>query len=84
MEREEMPCDVLFVGGGPANLAGAIHLMNLIEAHNASWRGLDPIDEPMIMVLEKGSPRSAPTSCPARSSIRKRAVRADSGLEAAR
>lgn len=27
--REELPFDVVFVGGGPANLAGAIHLMNL-------------------------------------------------------
>jgi electron-transferring-flavoprotein dehydrogenase len=31
-EREEMPLDVLFVGGGPANLAGAIHLMQLAQA----------------------------------------------------
>ncbi len=54
MEREEMPCDVLFVGGGPANLAGAIHLMDLIEKHNAAGEG-SPIEEPMIMVLEKGS-----------------------------
>ena len=28
-ERESLEFDVLFVGGGPANLAGAIHLMNL-------------------------------------------------------
>ena len=27
--REQLPFDVLYVGGGPANLAGAIHLMNL-------------------------------------------------------
>ena len=25
-QREELPIDVLFVGGGPACLAGAIHL----------------------------------------------------------
>ena len=59
MEREEMPCDVLFVGAGPANLAGAIHLMNLIEAHNeaveAGNKAGEVFDEPMIMVLEKGS-----------------------------
>lgn len=59
IEREEMPCDVLFVGAGPANLAGAIHLMDQIERHNAgvadgSVQG-DPIDEPMICVIEKGS-----------------------------
>ena len=29
--REQLPFDVLYVGGGPANLAGAIHLMNLAE-----------------------------------------------------
>jgi len=28
-QREEMPLDVLFVGGGPASLAGAIRLMQL-------------------------------------------------------
>ncbi len=30
--REALPFDILFVGGGPANLAGAIHLMNLAAA----------------------------------------------------
>ena len=34
MQREAMPVDVLFVGGGPACLAGAIHLMDLIAKHN--------------------------------------------------
>ena len=29
--REQLEFDVLFVGGGPANLAGAIHLMNLAQ-----------------------------------------------------
>jgi electron-transferring-flavoprotein dehydrogenase len=59
VEREEMPCDVLFVGAGPANLAGAIHLMNQIEAHNeavaAGEKEGEAFDEPMIMVIEKGS-----------------------------
>ncbi len=59
MEREEMPCDVLFVGGGPASLAGAIHLMDLIEAHNgavaAGTKEGEELEEPMIVVLEKGS-----------------------------
>lgn len=59
MEREEMPLDVLFVGAGPANLSGALHLMNLIEAHNAAVEAGEKegevIDEPMIGVLEKGS-----------------------------
>jgi electron-transferring-flavoprotein dehydrogenase len=29
--RETLEFDVLFIGGGPANLAGAIHLMNLAQ-----------------------------------------------------
>ena len=29
--RESLEFDVLFVGGGPANLAGAIHLMNMAQ-----------------------------------------------------
>ena len=29
--REQLEFDVLFVGGGPANLAGAIHLMNMAQ-----------------------------------------------------
>jgi len=57
MEREEMPADVLFVGAGPANLAGAIHLMGLIETHNAGVANGtvagEAFDEPMIVVLEK-------------------------------
>lgn len=43
--REEMPLDVLFVGGGPANMAGALHLMNL-----AKEKGL----ELEIGIIEKG------------------------------
>ena len=55
MERESMPVDVLFVGGGPACLAGAIHLMDLIEAHNETAEGDAKIEEPMIALIEKGS-----------------------------
>ena len=44
--REEMEFDVLFVGGGPANLAGAIHLMNI-----AQTKGL----ELEVCIIEKGS-----------------------------
>ena len=59
IERESMPVDALFVGGGPACLAGAIHLMDLIEKHNTgvsdgSIEG-DEIEEPMIALIEKGS-----------------------------
>ena len=35
-KRETFPLDVLFVGGGPACLAGAIHLANLVSRHNAA------------------------------------------------
>jgi len=45
-QREEMPLDVLFVGGGPANLAGAIHLSRM-----ARENGL----EIEIGLIEKGS-----------------------------
>ncbi len=31
MEREKLEFDVLFVGAGPANLAGAIHLKKLAQ-----------------------------------------------------
>jgi electron-transferring-flavoprotein dehydrogenase len=44
-EREQIAFDVLFVGGGPANLAGAIHLMNL-----AKNEGL----ELEVALIEKG------------------------------
>lgn len=59
MEREEMPCDVLFVGAGPACLAGAIHLMKRVQAHNEAVAAGEadgaPIDEPTIMIIDKGS-----------------------------
>lgn len=59
MEREELPVDVLFVGAGPANLAGAIRLMQKIEDHNAAVEAGtlegEAFDEPMIAVIEKGS-----------------------------
>ncbi len=35
MEREQLEFDVLFVGGGPANLAGAIHLKQLAQQKGA-------------------------------------------------
>jgi len=58
IERDEMPCDVLFVGAGPAGLSGAIHLMDLVAKHNAAvGEGAEgePMEEPMVVVLEKGS-----------------------------
>lgn len=59
MQRDEMPVDVLFVGGGPACLSGAIHLKNLINAHNeaidAGTKTGNKLDEVMIGLVEKGS-----------------------------
>jgi electron-transferring-flavoprotein dehydrogenase len=58
MQREAMPVDVLFVGGGPACLAGAIRLMDLIQAHNAAIDAGGAgtrIDEPTIALMDKGS-----------------------------
>jgi electron-transferring-flavoprotein dehydrogenase len=45
VEREELEVDVLFVGAGPAALAGAIHLKRLLEAAGKS--------DATILVLEK-------------------------------
>ncbi len=45
LERERIDFDVLFVGGGPASLAGAIHLMTL-----AAQRGI----ELEVALIEKG------------------------------
>ena len=54
IEREQNPVDVLFVGAGPASLAGAIHLARLVKKHNEA--GATPrLDDPMIAVLEKSA-----------------------------
>lgn len=54
--REEMELDVLFVGAGVANLSAAYRLMKNIKAHNEKARagGGKPIDEPMVLVVDKG------------------------------
>lgn len=53
VEREQLDCDVLIVGGGSAGLSAAYHLQTLIEKHNTE-SGQPPLG-PMIVVLEKGS-----------------------------
>ncbi len=55
-ERETLDVDVLFVGGGPASLAGAYHLARRVEAHNAEVEisGGDKL-EPMIVLIDKAS-----------------------------
>jgi len=58
MEREVLEFDVQFVGAGPAGLAGAIHLANLIEKHNAAVAAGGEgaaIPETTIAVLEKSA-----------------------------
>jgi len=60
MEREVIEFDVIFVGGGPANLSSAIHLTNLIRKHNEDIEtgkqqgGIIDIED-KIAVLEKGA-----------------------------
>ncbi len=47
---ENVPMDVLFVGGGPAGLAGAIELARLVKKDNENGNGIGAVE---IGVLEK-------------------------------
>src|ERR1700756_5808928 len=54
-QREQLEADVLIVGAGPAGLACAIHLANLIKKHNESGAAGGPLlSAENIYVLEKG------------------------------
>jgi electron-transferring-flavoprotein dehydrogenase len=59
MERESLEMDVVFVGAGPANLSGALHLTRLIAEHDAAIangsRSGKPLGEIQIAVIEKGA-----------------------------
>jgi electron-transferring-flavoprotein dehydrogenase len=59
MERESLEMDVVFVGAGPANLSGALHLSHLIAEHNSAVEGGKregkSLGEIQIGVIEKGS-----------------------------
>ena len=48
---------MLFVGGGPAGLAGALHLKRRVDEHNALAKetGGKVLEEPMIAVVEKAA-----------------------------
>jgi len=58
MDRETLEFDVVFVGAGPANLSGALHLTRLVKQHNEAvangeraGRALGDVE---IGVIEKG------------------------------
>ena len=59
MERESLEMDVVFVGAGPANLSGALHLARLVKEHNeavaAGKREGKSLGELEIGVIEKGA-----------------------------
>jgi electron-transferring-flavoprotein dehydrogenase len=56
IERDSLEVDVLFVGAGPASLAGALRLRQLINQHNeeAEKTGGKKLEEVAIAVIEKG------------------------------
>lgn len=51
-DDEAVPMDVVFVGGGPAGLAGAIELAKLVRADNEAGDGIGDIE---IAVLDKAA-----------------------------
>jgi len=56
IDREKLEMDVLFVGAGPANLAAAIRLKQLIDTHNKTTA--EKL-EPEIAIIEKGKAAGA-------------------------
>src|SRR5262245_7123800 len=62
-EREVLDVDVLFVGGGPAGLAGARHLQRKLAEHEAIMKetGGKSLGEVMVAVVEKAETVGAHT-----------------------
>jgi electron-transferring-flavoprotein dehydrogenase len=52
IEREKLEADVLIIGAGPAGLACALHLANLIEQHSKANK-TPPLSAENVYVLEK-------------------------------
>ncbi|TAM89482.1 electron transfer flavoprotein-ubiquinone oxidoreductase [bacterium] len=54
-ERDSLEVDVLFVGAGPASLAGALRLKQLVDAHEARAAAgqAESLGELSIMVIDK-------------------------------
>jgi len=59
LQRETLEMDVVFVGAGPANLSGALHLSRLVGEHNeavsSGKKKGKPLGEIEIGVIEKGA-----------------------------
>src|SRR5436190_6817877 len=59
MDRETLDFDVVFVGAGPANLSGALHLARLVKEHNNAVAKGEHTGEALgdveICVIEKGA-----------------------------
>jgi len=56
-DRQILEVDILFVGGGPANLSAALRLTQLIASHNgqiSAGNRSSPRLEPRIALIEKG------------------------------